>query len=273
MSSIPHSPTLPQSAALRSFAAQWGTRAADPLLPLREQALQRFLKLGLPTTRDETWRHTNLRALAAQTFVDAPRKIRGEIEPNASFALLSKADRAASLLMVNGYPSMPLADGLINGVEVYSLREVARLDPDTLLRFQGPLSDADQQRWALLNTALFIDGLYLKITSRLPMPLIVLHVAAADGAGNIAYPRIIIEVTPGSSATIIEHHVAQGEHTPLCNSNTHIALRHDSQVEHYRVSPRAPTPPTWIHSRSARTRAASASNSRLFSAAAWCAPL
>jgi Fe-S cluster assembly protein SufD len=234
MSSILHPSTLPQSAALRSFAAQWGTRAADPLLPLREQALQRFLKLGLPTTRDETWRHTSLRALAAQTFVDAPCKTRGEIEPNASLALLNKADRAASLLMVNGYPSMP-PDGLINGVEVYSLRDVARLDPDTLLRFQEPLSDADQQRWALLNTALYVDGLYLKITSRLPMPLVILHVATAEGAGNIAYPRIIIEATPGSSATIIEHHVAQGEHTPLSNSNTHIAMRHDSQVEHYRV--------------------------------------
>ncbi len=234
MSSILHPSTLPQSAALRSFAAQWGTRAADPLLPLREQALQRFLKLGLPTTRDETWRHTSLRALAAQTFVDAPCKTRGEIEPNASFSLLNKADRAASLLMVNGYPSMP-PDGLISGVEVYSLRDVARLDPDTLLRFQEPLSDADQQRWSLLNTALYVDGLYLKITSRLPMPLVILHVAAAEGAGNIAYPRIIIEATPGSSATIIEHHVAQGEHTPLSNSNTHIAMRHDSQVEHYRV--------------------------------------
>ena len=234
MSSILHPSTLPQSAALRSFAAQWGTRAADPLLPLREQALQRFLKLGLPTTRDETWRHTSLRALAAQTFVDAPCKTRGEIEPNASLALLNKADRAASLLMVNGYPSMP-PDGLISGVEVYSLRDVARLDPDTLLRFQEPLSDADQQRWSLLNTALYVDGLYLKITSRLPMPLVILHVAAAEGAGNIAYPRIIIEATPGSSATIIEHHVAQGEHTPLSNSNTHIAMRHDSQVEHYRV--------------------------------------
>src|SRR5450631_2023962 len=160
MSSILRTSAVPpQSAALRSFAAQWGTRAADALLPLREQALQRFLKLGLPTTHDETWRHTSLRALAAQTFVDAPRRTRGEIEPDASLALLSKADRAASLLMVNGYPSMPLADGLINGVEVYSLREVARLDPDTLLRFQEPLSDADQQRWALLNTALFVDGL------------------------------------------------------------------------------------------------------------------
>jgi len=221
--------------ALRSFAAQWQTRSADALSPVRAQAMERFLKLGLPTTRDETWRYTNLRSLAAQSFVDAPRKTRGEIEPNASLSLLDKTDRAASLLMVNGYPTMPAVDGLISGMEIYSLREVARLDPNTLLRFLEPLSDADQRRWALLNTALFVDGLYLKITSRVPMPLVILHVATGDGADNIAYPRIIIEATPGSSATIIEHHVAQGDHTPLCNSNTHIALRHDAQLEHYRV--------------------------------------
>jgi Fe-S cluster assembly protein SufD len=221
--------------ALRSFAAQWQTRSADSLSPVREQAMQQFLKLGLPTTRDETWRYTNLRSLAAQSFVDAPRGIRGELEPNASLSLLGKTDRAASLLMVNGHPTMPVADGLINGVEVYSLREVARLDPNTLLRFMEPLSDADQQRWTLLNTALFVDGLYLKITARVPMPLVILHVATGDGANNIAYPRVIIEATPESSATIIEHYVAQGEHTPLGNSNTHIALRQNAQLEHYRV--------------------------------------
>ncbi len=221
--------------ALRSFAAQWQTRSADALSPVREQAMERFLKLGLPTTRDETWRYTNLRSLAAQSFVDAPQKIRGEIEPHASLSLLDKTDRAASLLMINGYPTMPVADGLISGVEIYSLREVARLDPSTLLRFLDPLSDADQQRWTLLNTALFVDGLYLKITARIPMPLVIMHVSTGDGADNIAYPRIIIEATPGSSATIIEHHVAQGEHTPLINSNTHIALRQDAQLEHYRV--------------------------------------
>jgi Fe-S cluster assembly protein SufD len=223
------------SPALRSFAAQWQTRPADPLSPVREQAMQRFLKLGLPSLRDETWRYTDLRSLAAQSFVDAPRKIRGEIEPNASLSLLDENERAASLLMINGYPTMPAADGLINGIEIYSLREVVRIDPDTLLRFLEPVSDADQQRWDLLNTALFVDGLYLKITTRVPMPLVILHVATGDGDNNIAYPRIIIEATPGSSATIIEHHVAQGEHTPLSNSNTHIALRQDAQIEHYRV--------------------------------------
>ncbi len=41
--------------------------------------------------------------------------------------------------------------------------------------------------------------------------------------------------SPGASATIIEHHVSQGEHTPLCNSATHIDLKADAQIEHYRV--------------------------------------
>src|SRR5258708_30432508 len=98
--------------ALRSFAAQWQTRSADSLSPVREQAMQQFLKLGLPTTRDETWRYTNLRSLAAQSFVDAPRRIRGEIEPNASLSLLDKTDPAASLRMVDRYATLPVVDGL-----------------------------------------------------------------------------------------------------------------------------------------------------------------
>jgi Fe-S cluster assembly protein SufD len=234
MSSLPSS-AHPQPAALRSFAAQWQARQSDSLAPVREQAMQRFLRLGLPTTHDESWRYTNLRSLAAQSFVDAPRKTRGQIEPHASLSLLGKTDRAASLLMVNGYPIMPLADGLIDGVEVYSLREMARLNPHTLLPFLEPLSDSDQHRWSLLNTALYVDGLYLKITSQMPVPLVILHVAAADGADNIAYPRIIIEAEPGSIATVIEHHVAQGEYASVSNSDTHIVLGRDAHLEHYRV--------------------------------------
>jgi Fe-S cluster assembly protein SufD len=227
--------SVPQSAALRSFAAQWRARSADSLSPLREQAMQRFLKLGLPSLHDETWRYTNLRSLAAQSFVDAPRKTRGEIEPHASLSLLGKTDRAASLLMVNGYPIMPFADGLINGIEISSIRELSELDPNLVRRYLEPLSDADQRRWSLLNTALFVDGLYLKITAHVPVPLVILHVAVGDGADDIAYPRIIIEAAPGSSATIIEHHVTQGERTPVTNSDTHIALKGDAQLEHYRV--------------------------------------
>jgi len=223
------------SAALRSFEAQWRMRTADALSPVREQAMMRFLKLGLPTQQDETWRYTNLRSLAGHSFSDAPRKTRGEIEPHASVSLLDAKERAATLLMVNGYPLLSATDTTVNGIEVNTIREFSRLEPALMRRFLEPLSDADQQRWTLLNTALFVDGLYLKVTTQAATPLVILHVSTGDGLDNVAYPRVIIEAAPDSKATIIEHHVAQGEHTPLSNSNTLIALGRDSQLEHYRV--------------------------------------
>ena len=232
-SALPQSPP-PQSPALRSFADQWRTRSSDPLTPLREQAMQSFLRLGLPTLRDESWRYTNLRSLAAQSFVDAPRKAREEIEPHAALSLLGSGDSAA-LVMVNGYPVTPLMNSPIKDIEISSIRDIYNLNPTLLRRYLEPLSDAEQQRWALLNTAMFVDGLYLKVTGQVAKPLLILHVSTGDGTNSIAYPRVIIEAAPGSSATIIEHHLTQGPHSPLNNSNTHLALGRDAQLEHYRV--------------------------------------
>jgi Fe-S cluster assembly protein SufD len=223
------------SAALRSFEAQWLARTADALQPIREQAMQRFLKLGLPSLRDETWRYTDLRSIAAQSFEDAPCEARGELNANASLSLVDAEQQATTLIMVNGCPLFDTSIPEINGIEINSINALSRQDYKSLTRFFEPASDADQRRWALLNTALFIDGLHLKITKRVATPLVILHVSTADRANEAAHPRIIIDAAAGSSATIIEHHLAQGEITPLNNSNTHIALARDAQLEHYRV--------------------------------------
>ena len=137
--------------------------------------------------------------------------------------------------MVNGVAPADVDDTKINGFEISSIKTLSKLDSKSLLRFFPPVSDADQRRWVLLNTALFNDGLYLKITGQVKVPLIILHVSTGDSAQELAHPRIIIDAAPGSSATIIEHHVTHGEIAPLNNSNTHIALGKDAQIEHYRV--------------------------------------
>jgi Fe-S cluster assembly protein SufD len=235
MSGAVQSSARPLSAALRSFAAQWQARSADPLSAVREQAMQRFLELGLPTSRDETWRYTNLRSLASQSFVDAPHRPGSEIEPHSALSLFGEPAQAASLLMVNGYPTLPAAAGSIEGIEIRSLREMASLDPGALRHYLEPLSDADQKRWGLLNTALFVDGLYLKITGRVARPVLIRHVATGEGADNIAYSRIIIDAAADSSAIIVEQFEAQGDDSPLSNAATQIVLGRDARLEHYRV--------------------------------------
>jgi Fe-S cluster assembly protein SufD len=229
---------LQKSAALKSFEAQWLKREADPeadpLAALRESAMQRFVRLGLPTTRDESWRYTNLRRLAAQSFVDAPRAPVGILPPSAAFSLTDPLDRAITVMMVNGYPLLPV-DVDNDSIEIISLRELSRTDPGLLSRHLLPLSDADEARWGLLNTALFVDGLYLKIKSQSAAPLVILHIATADEPDTMAYPRVIIDACAGSKATIIEHHVQQGEEATLSNSATHIALKRGAELEHYRL--------------------------------------
>jgi Fe-S cluster assembly protein SufD len=237
MTPLPHSTAATtRSAALRSFEAQWLAREADPVSALREEAMERFLRLGLPTLRDESWRYTNLRQLAAQSFVDAPRAAAGDLEPTASLSLLGVAERVATVLMINGYPVLPPSmDLCVNGIDISSLRDLSRIYPDVLVGHLQPLSDAEEARWRLLNTALFVDGLYLKVHANVTTPLVILHVATADRPGTVAYPRVIIDAAPGARATIIEHHVHQGAHTPLSNSATRIALKPDARIEHYRV--------------------------------------
>ena len=221
------------NAALRSFEAQWQARAPDALRAIREQAMQRFMKLGLPAARDETWRYTDLREVAGHTFVDAPATLERELAANEALSLLDAQQRANTLALVNGHLVTRPGDLAILGIEINTIRSIFRVDSNQS-RFFDISSDADQQRFMLLNTALFVDGLYLKITRQVTAPLVILHICAGDSDG-IAYPRVIIDAQAGSSATIIEHYVSQGERAPLNNSNTHIALARGAQLEHYRV--------------------------------------
>jgi Fe-S cluster assembly protein SufD len=232
------------SAALRSFETQWRARTPDALQPIREQAMQRFLKLGLPSLRDETWRYTDLRSLAASSYGEAGCAVKapgadtgagaGAVRGHAALSLVDPGQHAATITMRNGCPLLGTDLPVINGIEINSIKEFYKQDPSYLRRFFESASDADQRRWVLLNTALFIDGLYLKITGTVATPLVVRHLSQGGGA-QAAHPRIIIDASPGASATIIEHHVSEGDSAPLSNSNTHIALGKGAQLEHYRV--------------------------------------
>ena len=114
---------VPASPAMRSFEAQWALRAQDALAPQRAQAMQRFLALGLPSSRDETWRYTNLRSLAGMQYIDAPAREGAELESFAS--LIGSAQHALTILMVNGYPRLR-GSGNLDGIEITSLKDLLR---------------------------------------------------------------------------------------------------------------------------------------------------
>ena len=56
--------------AIESFISQQAVAGAGAewLDRLRSRGVERFNALGIPTTRDEDWKYTNLRALASKQY-------------------------------------------------------------------------------------------------------------------------------------------------------------------------------------------------------------
>ncbi len=276
---------LARSPALRSFEAQWSARATkgqppkDSLDSLRAEAMQRFLTLGLPGQRDESWRHTSLRGLEATTFGDLADREAADVGADAGARSRGAAHSAAvplsfldltseftTVVLVNGSPVLPGVNfSNINYIKFSLLQDKYKEDSNILTRLSEPLSNSEQRRWSLLNTALFNDGLHINIDGPVATPILLIHVtrsgAAPTGAAQsgealgveqsvATHPRVIIEAAAGARATIIEHHMfeqpivelhsAKGGRKSLCNSATHLSLGENAELEHYRVFSTSP---------------------------------
>jgi Fe-S cluster assembly protein SufD len=241
-------------AALRSFEALFRSREPDAWTPIRRRAFERFAELGLPTLRDESWRYTNLRPIANQSFADAPADAR-IVEPDRRLV-----PTVPTVVIANGRPvQIASKDRFI----ISTLQDISRRDPSSIAPFLDDLGDAEEARWALLNTALFVDGVHVRITGEVDGPILILHVGSAEHAGTASFARVIVEADPGSSATVLEHHVQVGAEAPLSNSATLLALGRGARLEHYRVF--ASTPGA-VHLDSLQVRQRQDSECRQFTA-------
>lgn len=237
---------------------------------LRAAAMNRFERLGLPTVRDESWHYSNLRALSLRAFRPAPTNTAASAAGvTASPAAASSGAAAASTVDIAlptswldpagmahadtqapgglqpdaAWPVLHLLDGVPlammstpqPGMRLQNLSWLEQTDPQHLARLSPPASDAEQQRWLLLNTALYEDGVHVRVTGECPRPLLIVHHAPAAGAATLSNPRVIIETEAHSRGIVIEHHLGGAEQELLRNSVCIVQLAAGAHLEHYRV--------------------------------------
>lgn len=168
--------------------------------------------LPLPHRRMEDWRWTDLRQLIDRPYpprqgVKAdPREVERLIK-SSPFAGLA----ATRIVLVNGHLDAALSQRASDDVAI------AVSDDDPLLR---------------LNAAFQTDGARLRVSGTADRPIEIVHVATAAEARTIA-TRTVIEVTAGSSATIIETHVGAGAY--LANPVTAIRLEEGARLDHVKA--------------------------------------
>ena len=218
------------SALLDSLAAQFHGDAA------RREALDAALRDGLPGARSEAWKYTPLRTLERRSFSAAATVA---VDP----ALLA-AIPSPRIVFVNGVFDAGLSDfaALPAGARLQTLPQ-ALADPDPRAGnfLQRRYARADEA-FARLNAALASDGAVLRLAenARLPAPLQLVFVGAPADADQAWHLRHFIELRRGAEATIVEHHLAAGEHAHLGNAIVHVHLGAGARLQHVRIQHEAP---------------------------------
>ncbi|MEO6064552.1 MAG: Fe-S cluster assembly protein SufD [Lysobacterales bacterium] len=210
-------------------------------------AVDAALHGGLPNPRSEAWKYTSLRALERRNFVPAT------LSPDIDAKLLKNIP-APRLVFVNGAFDQALSDlgNFPGGVEL-SARGGA--EAGTAER-SASLSHADDV-FARLNMALADHGAKLSVMAGTAVSASVhlVFVGAPAESDQAWHLRHDIALGAGSRLTLVEHHLASGEHAHFANAVTRIELGADAQLHHVRVQREAGAATSFL-----RTDAALAEN-------------
>ena len=225
------------SPGLDALLARGRARRADGepawLAPRRAEALARVASRGLPTSRDEAWKYTNLAPLAR-----TPWRVAAAASPDALRALVERHRlhlvSGVSLVVVDGRyaPELSLVPPHAAGLEVGSLAAELRRAPDALEPHLARVASGGDRPIADLSTACFDDGVLVRLVAGtcLPVPIDVLHVSTGGGAAS--FPRTLVVAETASRVTLVERFVSAGPGPYAVLPVTEVSLARNAAVEH-----------------------------------------
>ena len=200
-------------------------------LPWRATALASYRAHGLPTRKVESWRYTNLNALAKLAFVPGESGA-AAIPQDAPLAV----DGAARIVFVNG--RLRDMDILPDGVVAQSLAALLEDDPDSLATMLGQTVDGRDMALAALNAAFTVDGLVLRIAegAKIETPIHLVSLGAPVTGSAVAFhPRNFVIAGKDSAAVLVESHIGAADGPYFSNSVTDVAVGQGATLGHYRL--------------------------------------
>jgi Fe-S cluster assembly protein SufD len=202
---------------------------------LRRNALEIFREKGLPTTKHEEWKYTNLAFLYKHDYsleVEHP----GTTDSLPPEFLVPGLD-ADLVVILNGRFSEELSQiGGQKGIEIESLASALAADKTAAEHF-GRYAETDGNPLTAINTAIAADGVYINIArgAVAEKPIHILNINNAENTPVFSQSRNLIIAGENSSARIIaSHHTIGGEFSAF-NHVSEIKLSQAANLEHYKI--------------------------------------
>ena len=225
---------------LRDYETLTGNGGAKApwLAGLRQTALERFQAVGFPGARDEDWRFINLAPLTARSF---PLATGGGLLPSAAALApyLISIPGSRTLVFVNGRfaPSLSSSPEARPGVTVLNLGSALASHADLLDRHLGRYASAEASGFTALNTAFMREGLLVHVArgAEAGGPIHALFVSDGSQEGAASYPRNLIVLEAGATASVIESYVGLGDGSYFTNAVTEGLIGEGARLEHIKI--------------------------------------
>ncbi len=234
-----------QADSIANFSAGEGRGFEnDPswLESLRKSAIAQFESTGFPTTKQEEWRFTNVKAIAETPFKLGEHPTDGRIIERATEFSFGKA-AACELVFINGLFSQQLSrlGKLPRGVTVKSLAEAIADDGSAVEKSLGRYADIHANPFVALNGSFIQDGAYLHLASNTIVEgaIHLLFYSTPNSEPTVSHPRVLVVAENNVEAQIVESYVgSSGKY--FTNAVTEIVLGHDCRIDHCKMQQESP---------------------------------
>ncbi|MBN2425384.1 MAG: Fe-S cluster assembly protein SufD [Calditrichaceae bacterium] len=209
-------------------------------IAVRDQAFSFFKENGFPSTKQESWRFTDVSPIAAKKFIHS-------LEPDENLVRESEINTylypdwdGIQLVFIDGQFShrfSAIPKNLDQKIKITNLRSLPKTQQKLLTEILEKSSAKNDNAFTALNTAFFSDGIWIELADNVGSELSVHLVHIASGRQeNIAYfPRNVINIGKNSSINLTETFQSPGNSLYFCNIVTDINIAENAKMDHIKI--------------------------------------
>lgn len=208
---------------------------------IQESAMQRFIEMGFPTTRDEAWRFTNVSPIRRVRFEPArfeQNTVSLDRLAGVCFADVPFTGQSYRLVFVNGFFAEELSSlqRLPEGITAGSLRAAIEREAEPEARL-ARYAEYQSHSFVALNTALTSDGAFVRIGDGVVLdnPIWLIFASTNSHQPHMSHPRNLIVAGKESQASVIECFVGLDDGVYFTNAVTELVAGENAFLDHYKL--------------------------------------
>ncbi|MCK5822955.1 MAG: Fe-S cluster assembly protein SufD [Bacteroidales bacterium] len=204
----------------------------------REIAIEYFSKTGIPTTKNENYKYTDLAPVFANGYTKFFKPQKFSIELNKAFQCQVPNLDTYTVLFSNGwfYEQNLTQNNLPEGVILQSFQKASKEHPELVEKYYSKLAKSDDDGVVALNTAFAQDGFFLYVPKNtiIDKPIQVINLLRSEKDLMVTQRNLVV-LDENSSAKLIICDHALSPCRFLTNAVTEVSVGENAIFDYYNI--------------------------------------